>query len=99
MHNKFREQGIEIAGFYYCPYHKDGTVEDYKEDSWFRKPKPGMILQAAEELDIDIGKSVMIGDKHSDRIALKELRSVILKSTYTGDDFDVEDISALEKII
>ncbi len=57
-----------------------------------------MILQASEELDIDIGNSIMIGDKLSDRIELEELRSIIIKSKYTDKDFDVEGIEALEKL-
>jgi D-glycero-D-manno-heptose 1,7-bisphosphate phosphatase len=99
MHNKFQEQGIEISGFYYCPYHKDALIPEYKEDSFFRKPNPGMILKASEELGININKSVIVGDKPSDRIELKELRSIILKSDYTGDDYDVESIGAVENLI
>lgn len=99
MHNKFREQGIEIAGFYYCPFHKDGIIPDYTKDSSDRKPKPGMILKAAKDLDIDIAKSIMIGDKLSDRIELNDLRSIIIKSKYTGDEFDVENFGDLEKMI
>lgn len=99
MENKFRERGITIAGFYYCPYHIEGTVQKYRKDSPMRKPKPGMILQAAKELGIDLKKSVMVGDKPSDRIELKELKSIIVHSKYTGNEYDAEDIVAVEKMI
>ena len=54
MIERFAEKGICISAVYYCPYHKDGIVEQYKKDSDCRKPKPGMFLQAAKEHDIDI---------------------------------------------
>jgi histidinol phosphatase-like enzyme len=52
-----------------------------------------MIEQAVKELNIDITKSLVIGDKPSDRIELPGLRSIIVKSRYTGDDFDAEDLA------
>ena len=99
MDSKFREKGIEIAGFYYCPYHVDGTVDRYKKDSDCRKPKPGMFLQASKDLGIDIKHSIMVGDKVTDRIELKELKSVIIKSPYTGSNYDVESLKDIEKLL
>lgn len=92
MGERFRREGVEVAGFYYCPYHKDATVARYRHDSPYRKPKPGMVLQAAEELELDLDRSVMVGDKHSDRIELPGFRSMILKSRYTGEDYDLEQL-------
>ena len=93
MNNQFRDRGITIAKFYFCPFHKNGKIDQYRKDSFFRKPQPGMILQAAKEFDIDITASIMIGDKHSDRINLPNLKSIVVKSKYTGEDFDVEKLS------
>ena len=59
-------QGSIVEKIYYCPHHIDGIVEKYKKECNCRKPNPGMILQAAKELDIDINNSFMIGDKSSD---------------------------------
>src|SRR5205823_14066260 len=42
----FREE-LTLAGFYYCPHHPDGSVARYASDCHCRKPKPGMLLQAA----------------------------------------------------
>ena len=53
---------IKIDGFYYCPHHTEGKVKTYTMNCSCRKPKPGMIIQAANELKIDISKSWMIGD-------------------------------------
>lgn len=55
-------EGITLSGFYYCPHHADGTVEGYNIDCDCRKPQPGMLLQAANEYDIDLSASWMIGD-------------------------------------
>ncbi len=57
-----------LDGAYYCPY-LDGSeamVEKYRRDSDQRKPKPGMILQAAQELDLDLTRSWMMGDAARD---------------------------------
>ncbi|MBA4405944.1 D,D-heptose 1,7-bisphosphate phosphatase [bacterium] len=57
------EQGTSVDAFYYCPYHPD---IDPPEKSICRKPSPLMIVQAAEEFDIDLTHSYMVGDKWSD---------------------------------
>lgn len=55
-------EGIEIDKYYFCPHHPEGLVEEYAIDCECRKPKPGMILKAAEELQISTEMSWMIGD-------------------------------------
>ena len=50
----------------YCPYHPEAVVEQYKQDSFLRKPKPGMILAAAEKLSLDLGRSWVVGDAARD---------------------------------
>lgn len=62
-------EGGQIDAIYYCPYHPKGTVERYAVDSPLRKPSPGMLLEAARDLDIDLKKSWMIGDGFRDVIA------------------------------
>ena len=52
--------------WYYCPHHPKGTVAEYACECECRKPRPGMLLQAAEELDLCLSASGMIGDKLSD---------------------------------
>jgi len=58
--------GARIDGFYYCPYHPEGTVPSYTQDHETRKPAPGMLLQAAEDFDLDLAQSWMIGDQMRD---------------------------------
>jgi D-glycero-D-manno-heptose 1,7-bisphosphate phosphatase len=93
MNEQFLKESIVITAFYYCPYHKNGTVELYKKDSDCRKPKPGMLIQAAKDWNIDIASSLMIGDKNSDRIELPQLKSIIIKSSYVPVDYDVETLT------
>ncbi len=68
METLLRNHGATIDGAYYCPYldGPDATVVAYRRDSGLRKPKPGMLHQAAEELDIDLEASWMIGDSKRD---------------------------------
>jgi D-glycero-D-manno-heptose 1,7-bisphosphate phosphatase len=59
-------KGAHLDAIYYCPFHPEGSVEGYAIDSDLRKPQPGMLLKAAEELDIDLAESWMIGDSGRD---------------------------------
>ncbi len=56
------EQGVPLAGFYYCPHFPTGEVAKYVKDCECRKPAPGLILQAAREHQIDLAQSWFIGD-------------------------------------
>lgn len=66
MRDAFSRKGAPIDGVYYCPYHPEHGIGDYKVDAPCRKPFPGMLFQAAQEHDVDLSKSVLIGDKFSD---------------------------------
>jgi len=57
----FREQ-LSLDGFYYCPHHPDGNLAAYTCDCHCRKPKPGLLLQAAQDHGINLRASWMIGD-------------------------------------
>lgn len=50
----------------YCPFHPEATVEEYRKDSDLRKPKPGMILTAAEKMALDLPRSWVVGDAARD---------------------------------
>ncbi len=53
----------------YCPHHPNADVPKYRQTCQCRKPKPGMLLLAAKEFDIDLKESFMVGDRISDIIA------------------------------
>lgn len=54
--------GVQIDGWYYCPHHPDGCIPELARRCECRKPQPGMLLRAARELRLDLGRSWMIGD-------------------------------------
>jgi len=58
----FAEAGARLAGFYWCPHDPRGTVAAYSHACACRKPQPGLLLQAAREHRVDLGRSWFIGD-------------------------------------
>lgn len=74
IHNKMEtllgHDGAYLDGIYFCPHHPDsgfeGEVKELKFDCDCRKPKPGMLLQAAKDFNIDLEQSWMIGDGKND---------------------------------
>jgi len=66
MGRQLADRGVTLDGIYHCPYHPEGTVEQYARESDDRKPSPGMLLRAAEDLDIDLPDSWMVGDSPRD---------------------------------
>ena len=63
---KFNENDGQIDDLYFCPFHPDHGIGSYKKNSNLRKPNPGMILNAQKKHNINLSKSIMIGDKYSD---------------------------------
>lgn len=63
--------GAPLAAVYHCPHHPKGSVAAYARDCDCRKPAPGMILRAAQELGISLAESVLVGDKASDAQAAR----------------------------
>ena len=64
------KEGAYVDGIYICPHHPDkgfeGERPEYKIDCDCRKPKPGLLLKAAKDFNIDLSESYMIGDSHRD---------------------------------
>ena len=66
MCGRFADEGAAIARVYHCPYHPVDGIGEFRRDHPWRKPNPGMILQAASDLDLDLARSAIVGDKMSD---------------------------------
>ena len=66
MCDQFSAAGSSIERVYYSPYHPTAGIGKYLKDDYSRKPNPGMILQAQKDFSIDLGSSILIGDKVSD---------------------------------
>lgn len=58
--------GARLDGIFYCPHHPSAGEPPYRQDCECRKPRPGLLHAAAKSLDIDLGRSWMIGDRHPD---------------------------------
>lgn len=79
IHNKMETllgyEGAYLDGVYYCPHHPDsgyeGEIPELKFECECRKPKPGMLVQAAKDFNIDLSKSWMVGDSENDVLAGK----------------------------
>ncbi len=66
IHQELKKQQATIDAEYYCIHHPEATNETYKSMCTCRKPKPGLLIQAAEEHHIDLKRSWMIGDSLTD---------------------------------
>lgn len=66
MHEDLSSFGAAIDACYFCPHHPEHGIGDYQQECACRKPLPGMLHQAAQDLDIDLSSSFMIGDKLGD---------------------------------
>ena len=66
MLKNLKAEGVVIDGIYYCPHHPTFGVPPYRTVCDCRKPKPGMIERAARELDLDLERSFLVGDRMID---------------------------------
>jgi D-glycero-D-manno-heptose 1,7-bisphosphate phosphatase len=66
MCDRFQSEQAPIARVYHCPFHPELGVGEFRAEHAWRKPNPGMLLQAACDLDLDLSRSSLIGDKISD---------------------------------
>ena len=69
MLNQFLIRNAIIDDYFYCPYHPEFQEFKYKDYKYDRKPYPGMLLKAKYKYNIDMEKSIFIGDKLTDMIA------------------------------
>ncbi len=66
MHERLEAQGARLDAVYYCPHHPEGAVDKYRLACDCRKPATGMLRQAANECNLDVERSYLVGDKLSD---------------------------------
>jgi D-glycero-D-manno-heptose 1,7-bisphosphate phosphatase len=91
METELGRCGCYIDALYYCPHHPHkgfvGEVAALKMDCDCRKPKPGMLLKAAEDFHIDLANSFMVGDSENDIAAglAAGCQTVLIHDTQSGD--------------
>jgi D-glycero-D-manno-heptose 1,7-bisphosphate phosphatase len=66
MRGEFARHGVSIAAVYHSPHHPTEGIGAYRRESAWRKPGPGMILQATADLSLDLARSWLVGDKPRD---------------------------------
>ena len=102
IHNKMEtmlgKEGAYLDGIYYCPHHPDkgfsGEVEELKIVCECRKPKAGLLLQAAKDFNIDLSQSWMIGDSENDVLAGKNAgcKTALIGETDYGQNLQVTSL-------
>lgn len=98
IHNKMEtllgKDGAYIDALYYCPHHPhkgfEGEVPELKIECDCRKPKPGLLIKAANQFNIDLRNSYMVGDSMNDIIAGEAAgcKSILISDIYENVDFD-----------
>ena len=86
LETQLRGLGASLDAVYYCPHHPEGAVGRYRVVCDCRKPEPGLLLRAAEDLGIDLVASVMVGDASSDIEAGRRAgcRTILIRPASTG---------------
>ena len=110
IHNKMEtllgQKGAYIDGIFYCPHHPDkgyeGEIKEFKINCDCRKPKPGMLLQAKADFNIDLEQSFMVGDSENDIKAGKAAgcKTVLINKGSFGQDYTLHNLSEfVEKVL
>lgn len=101
IHNKMEtllgKEGAYLDGIYFCPHHPhkgyEGEVKELKIECDCRKPKPGMLLKAAEDFNIDLSESYMVGDGENDIRAGKSSGCKTVLVIGEGTDYKEESLN------
>jgi D-glycero-D-manno-heptose 1,7-bisphosphate phosphatase len=77
-------ENAKIDAYYYCPHHPTAGIGEYKTNCACRKPEPGMLYQAAQDLHLDLSRSYLVGDKLTDIQAgnLAGCQTVLVETGY-----------------
>jgi len=98
---ELEKRGAKLDAVYYCPHHKEGKIEEFAKECGCRKPKPGMLLKASQEHEIDLSSSWMVGNEPKD---IEAGKAAGCKTISTGSekgeaDFIAKDLNEAVKII
>jgi len=82
--------GARLDGVYVCPHHPSEGTPPYRALCDCRKPQPGLLLRAAEELRLDLARSIVVGDKPSDLELAPKVgaRSVLVLTGYGRGEWE-----------
>jgi D-glycero-D-manno-heptose 1,7-bisphosphate phosphatase len=104
MRGEFEREGVRLDAVYFCPYHPENGVGEYRREHEDRKPGIGMLQRGAREFDLSLPSSVMIGDRCSDVAAANAagLRQAFLlagleTSACSGNYLDAATLADVER--
>jgi D-glycero-D-manno-heptose 1,7-bisphosphate phosphatase len=106
MTYELHEQLAVLDGIYYCLHHPDAVLTEYQVNCDCRKPKSGLLTQAAREMDLELTGSYMVGDQPRDVIAGKTVGCTTLlvgldvaSRADCGADHLCSDLNAAARLI
>jgi D-glycero-D-manno-heptose 1,7-bisphosphate phosphatase len=90
MNRLLAEAGAHLDGIYVCPHHPEAVVAKYRAVCDCRKPKTGLLTRAAADLDLDLGRSYIVGDRWSDLKAAERCRAtgVLVLTGYGRGEYE-----------
>lgn len=90
MNRALTEGGAHVDGIYYCPHHPEAKEAEYRKACDCRKPKTGLFTQAAVDLDIDLSRSYVVGDRFSDLKAARNCgaKGILVLTGYGRGDLE-----------
>lgn len=87
MREEFLRRGVALDAVYFCPFHPEHGVGEYQREHEDRKPGTGMLRRAAKDLRVELGASVMVGDRCTDILAANAAglrQAFLLEGTEAG---------------
>jgi D-glycero-D-manno-heptose 1,7-bisphosphate phosphatase len=104
MRSEFQREGVQLDAVYFCPFHPEHGLGDYRREHENRKPDAGMLLQAAREFNLSLTDSVLVGDRCTDIAAANKagLRQAFLlvgseSSPCSGDYIPAATLAEVER--
>jgi D-glycero-D-manno-heptose 1,7-bisphosphate phosphatase len=104
MREKLSAEGVELDAVYYCPFHPEHGVGQYKREHEDRKPGTGMLRRGAREFGVELSESVLVGDRCSDVGAANAAglrQAFLIRGTEAmpcgGDHMTVESLAEVER--
>lgn len=92
MVEELARDDARLDGVYYCPHHPDAGKPPYRQRCRCRKPQPGMIERAVEELDLALEGSVVVGDRYGDVVMAHRLglRGALVLTGYGRGEYEYQ---------
>jgi D-glycero-D-manno-heptose 1,7-bisphosphate phosphatase len=104
MRGKLREENIELDAVYFCPFHPEHGVGEYKREHEDRKPGTGMLRRGAAQFGVELSESVMVGDRCSDVAAANAAglrQAFLIRGTEAdgcgGEHLEVKSLAEVER--